>query len=62
MYKLLIILMLTAMGVSVSDFLSCQSRRCIGQADLLSRDILNIDWQPIPVFPEEAKRFKKDAK
>lgn len=62
MYKLLVALMLFAalsqLGISVSDFRDCHSRACLEMVERKSRDVLKIDWKPISVFPEEAKRFR----
>jgi hypothetical protein len=62
MEKLLITLMLVAalvkFGISVSDFRNCHSQQCIQMVEKRSRDVLRVDWRPISVFPEEARRFK----
>lgn len=62
MYNLLVKLMLiTALlqfGWTVFDFKKCHSRQCLNHIEKQSRDILRIDWKPISVFPEEAKRFR----
>lgn len=62
MYHLLMKLMLLAalatFGISYAGFFSCPSRACIQQVESRSRDILEIDWKPISVWPEEAKRFQ----
>ncbi len=62
MYNLLIKLMLVSallqLGWSVSTFPNCHSRQCLQKVEKQSRDILRIQWRPISVFPEEAKRFK----
>ncbi len=62
MYNLLIKLMLITallqLGWSLSDFENCHSRQCLARIEKHSRDILRIDWKPISVFPEEAKRFR----
>ncbi len=61
MYKLLITLILIAalaeIGIPLSDFMHCHSRRCLALVEARSRDILRIDWKPISVWPEEAARF-----
>lgn len=61
MYSLLIKLMvlatLVSLGMSYTEFQSCHSRDCLRKVEKHSRDILQIDWKPISVFPEEAKRF-----
>jgi|GEM_PF-852172 len=55
--KLMVIAALLELGISLADFEDCHSRRCIFQLEKRSRDILKIEWKPISVFPEEAKRF-----
>jgi hypothetical protein len=34
------------------------SRSDLGRIEQASRQALKIDWKPISVFPEEAKRFR----
>lgn len=34
------------------------NRQCLEEIDKANRKILRIDWKPISVFPEEAKRFR----
>lgn len=62
MYSLLIRLMvlsaLVQLGISASDFMSCTSLQCVKRVERASRDVLRIEWKPLSVFPEEAKRFK----
>lgn len=62
MYDLLIKLMFIAalaqLGLSLSHFEKCNSRACAQQIEKASRDVLRVDWKPISVFPEEAKRFR----
>ena len=62
MYDLLIKLMLiaglTQLGYSLSSLENCHSRQCWQAFEARSRDVLNIDWKPMPVFPEEARRFR----
>jgi hypothetical protein len=55
--KLILLTTLAAFGMSYAGFFSCHSRECLRQVDRRTRDILKIDWKPISVFPEEAKRF-----
>ena len=61
MYSLLIKLMVLAaliqLGLNWTEFESCESRRCLQKIERVSRDILRVDWRPISIFPEEAKRF-----
>ena len=62
MYHLLVRLMLLAalaeIGMSLFEFENCHSRECLQQLEKRSRAILKIDWKPISIFPEEAKRFQ----
>jgi len=62
MYDLLVKLFLLAalaqIGMSVADFSNCRSGECLARIEKASRDITRIDWKPISVFPEEAKRFR----
>ena len=61
MYKLLVSAMLIAalseLGISMKDFESCHSRQCVKMFQRKAIDVLKIDWCPISVFPEEARRF-----
>ena len=61
MYDLLIKLMLAAaltqLGLSIAD-VECRGRSCAQRLEKASRDVLRVDWKPISVFPEEAKRFR----
>lgn len=62
MYSLLIKLMLIAaiaeLGLSISDVTNCSSKQCAKRIEQASHDVLRIDWKPISVWPEEAKRFR----
>lgn len=62
MYSLLIRLMfLTALfhfGISLTEVATCQSKECVGRIGKASREVLRIDWKPISVWPEEARRFR----
>lgn len=60
MYSILIRLMLLGALLQLglkSDFSDCYGRECIIKLEKASKQILHIDWRPISVFPEEAKRF-----
>jgi hypothetical protein len=61
MFRLLIALMtiaaLAQFGMPVSDLRNCRSRACVQRIERRSRDVLRIDWRPISMFPDEAKRF-----
>ena len=62
MYDLLIKLMTVAalaqFGISLSHIESCHSRACMQTLEKHSREVLNVEWKPLSVFPEEAKRFR----
>jgi len=62
MYDLLVKLMFVAaiaqLGISISDIRNCHSRQCVQTLEKRSRDVLKIDWKPISLWPEEAKRFR----
>jgi len=54
----MLIAALLQFGISLSESEFCWSRQCVQQIEKHSRDVLKIDWKPIVVFPEEAKRFR----
>lgn len=56
--KLMLISALFQFGISLSEFRDCGSRQCLQRIEKASRNILKIDWKPISVFPNEAKRFR----
>jgi len=62
MYRLLVLLMLVAsleqFGMTISELAQCRSRACLIQVERHSRDVLRVNWKPISVWPEEAKKFK----
>lgn len=62
MYNILIKLIIAAalvdLGISFSKLEDCSSRQCWTQIQKTSRKASRIDWKPISVFPEEAKRFR----
>lgn len=62
MYNILIKLIIAAalfdLGISFSKLEDCSSRQCWTQIQKASRKATHIDWKPISVFPEEAKRFR----
>jgi hypothetical protein len=56
--KLLVLAALAELGLSMADIESCNSNRCRKKIDAASKQILKINWKPISVFPEEARRFR----
>lgn len=65
MYDLLVKLMVLAalmqFGMSLAGIENCHSKQCLRNLEQRSREILNIDWKPISVFPEEARRFQRSG-
>lgn len=55
--RLMLLAALAQLGLSLFDFENCFTRSCARRFEARSRDILRIDWKPISVWPEEAKRF-----
>jgi hypothetical protein len=62
MYETLVRLMLIAalakLGISATDFFTCDSDKCRQQLQKKTQEVLKVNWNPISVFPEEAKRFR----
>ena len=61
MYEITIKLMVAAallqLGMTLSKPQDIASHSGIERIERTSRQILRVDWKPISVFPEEAKRF-----
>ncbi len=55
--KLMLFAALAEIGMSLFDFETCHTPQCLQRVEKASRDILKIDWKPISLFPEEARRF-----
>ena len=62
MYHVLIKLIVGAsilqLGLNLTDSTECSSRECIARIERASRKVLKVDWKPISVFPNEARRFR----
>jgi hypothetical protein len=56
--KLMFIAALAQFGITFSQIEHCHSRQCIQTLEKRSRDVLSINWKPMSVFPDEAKRFR----
>lgn len=56
--KVIVAAALLQLGISLSKQDDCRSRQCLAKIQAASLEVLKIDWKPISVFPEEAKRFK----
>lgn len=57
--KLMILAALNQLGLTLADIVECRSRQCQASLARKSHKILDIQWKPISVFPEEARRFQK---
>ncbi len=60
--KLMVLAALAQLGMGLADIEVCRSKHCLGNLEQRSREILNIEWKPISVFPEEAKRFQRGGR
>ena len=58
LFKLILIATAIQLGISMTDLTNGGSRRSINKLEKASREVLEIDWKPISVFPEEARRFR----
>ena len=58
LFKLIVLVSIAQLGLSLTDLLPCRSEPCAKKLNEASRKVLSIDWKPISVFPEEARRFK----
>lgn len=56
--RLMLVAGLAQFGMSIWDFRDCRSRECLVRIEKHSRDVLKVDWKPISVWPEEAKKFR----
>lgn len=56
--KLIIAGALLELGVNWSQLDDCSGRTCWTKLQRASLQVLQIDWKPISVFPNEAKRFR----
>ena len=45
-------------GFSLTELEGCASKQCVQKLSRASNEVVKINWKPISVFPEEAKRFR----
>ncbi len=57
--KLIVAVALLELGITLSRSGECGSRVCWDRVEEGGRKMLRIEWRPISIFPEEAKRFRK---
>jgi hypothetical protein len=60
--KLMVLTALMELGMNFTYVSDCRFRHCLWIFERRSRDILNIEWKPISVFPEEARRFQSPGR
>lgn len=60
--KLILGISLLQFGLSLKDIGECSSRECIRKIEKASKEAARIDWKPISIFPEEARRFQSRSK
>jgi hypothetical protein len=48
--------------LSLHNIEKCDSRECLARIEKASKRLVDIEWRPISVFPEEAKKFQKQTK
>lgn len=62
MYNLLLKLVLAAtlfqFGLSLTDFANCRDQKSCQKLEAARNQILKIQWRPISLFPEEARKFQ----
>lgn len=46
------------LGMSLTEVLECKSGTCLRRIEKAKLEVLRVDWKPILLFPEEAKRFR----
>jgi hypothetical protein len=54
----MLIAALLEFGINISEFENCHSRQCVKMFQARAMDVLKIDWKPLSVWPNEAKRFQ----
>ena len=57
--KLMLISALLQLGISVSKLTNCSNGSCYFEYKKAANAVLQIEWKPISVFPEEAKRLQE---
>jgi len=46
------------LGMSLTEVLVCRTGPCLRKIEKAKRDVLHINWKPISLFPEEARKFR----
>jgi hypothetical protein len=59
--KLMVLAAIGGLGPAAFQGGLSMSGSCLANTDKAIKNILRIDWKPISVFPEEAKRFQQNT-
>lgn len=62
MVRLIVAASLLQLGLSLREIEKCDSRECLTRIERASKKVVDIEWRPISVFPEEVKKLKPAAK
>jgi hypothetical protein len=56
--RLMVLAALTQFGITLASSRDYTSGRGPARIEKASRDVLRVDWKPLSVFPEEARKFR----
>ena len=56
--RLILLIIIAQLGLKLSDFIYCDSPQCHKRVGIAVNKVLQINWKPISIWPDEAKRFK----
>jgi len=56
--RLMVMAVLAKLGLTLADFEHCDSLKCRQRLQSITNEVTRVNWRPISVFPEEAKRFR----
>jgi hypothetical protein len=56
--RLMALAALTQFGMTLVGAHGCVSGRCLARMERASLEVLRVDWRPISVFPEVARKFR----
>lgn len=49
---------LLQLGFTLTDIENCSGQQCSQRLEKAKNEVLKINWKPISVFPDEARRFR----
>jgi hypothetical protein len=56
--KLMFVAALAHLGLNHLQSSNCHGHSCVQILEKASREVLKVEWKPIVVFPDQAKRFR----